>query len=506
MAQSRWLSGTTLLAGLMITTAAYADLTPDQVWKTWQDTASSMGQTITVGSQDKADGSLTLKNVTVTSSNKDATVKVAIPEIDMQTNDEGAVEVTLSESVPLTMHTEVPGEATTDGSTPKKSMSDVGMTLSNTGLTITVSGAPGDMTYAVEGDEFGVSLDSLVSDGKPIDMKAAMTVESPEGKSHVTGTDLRQFDGSSSAASITFSLTANNPDGKGTLKVEGNTGQFTSTSKGALPAKMDSTDFAAMLKAGLMLQNTASFGPVTYDASVTGGEKDMSSKGTVEQASFATEMDKDHLKYSTASKGTDIAVTSAALPVPVDVKIAETAFNLLMPVAKSDTSQDFALLTKIDGLAINEEVWGMVDPTAQLPHTPATLIVDLAGKAHWLFDIFDPAQQKAPPAMPGKVEALTLNQLKVTAVGADLSGTGAVTFDNAGPVPKPVGSVDLTLVGGNGVIDKLIAMGMLPKDQAMGARMMLGMFAKPGTAPDTLTSKIEFNADGSILANGQRIQ
>ncbi|OIQ64787.1 hypothetical protein GALL_536590 [mine drainage metagenome] len=94
----------------------------------------------------------------------------------------------------------------------------------------------------------------------------------------------------------------------------------------------------------------------------------------------------------------------------------------------------------------------------------------------------------------------------VAAVGADLSGTGAVTFDNTSAVPVPSGSVDLKLVGGNGLIDKFIAMGLLPKDQAMGFRMMLAMFAKPGEGTDTLTSKIEFNKDGSILANGQRIQ
>ena len=61
-------------------------------------------------------------------------------------------------------------------------------------------------------------------------------------------------------------------------------------------------------------------------------------------------------------------------------------------------------------------------------------------------------------------------------------------------------------VWGNGLIDKVTKMGLVPQDQAMGARMMLGMFAKPGEGTDTMTSKIEFNADGSIMANGQRIQ
>jgi hypothetical protein len=50
-------------------------------------------------------------------------------------------------------------------------------------------------------------------------------------------------------------------------------------------------------------------------------------------------------------------------------------------------------------------------------------------------------------------------------------------------------------------------MGLLPEDQAMGARMMMGMFARPGDGEDTLVSKIEVDgASGSISANGQRLK
>lgn len=73
-------------------------------------------------------------------------------------------------------------------------------------------------------------------------------------------------------------------------------------------------------------------------------------------------------------------------------------------------------------------------------------------------------------------------------------------------VPQPVGGIDLTLVGGNALIDKLVAVGLVPEQQAMGARMMLGLLAVPGDTPDTLNSKIEINEMGHILANGQRIQ
>jgi hypothetical protein len=48
-------------------------------------------------------------------------------------------------------------------------------------------------------------------------------------------------------------------------------------------------------------------------------------------------------------------------------------------------------------------------------------------------------------------------------------------------------------------------MGLLPEDQAMGFRMMLGMFTRPGAGGDQVTSLIEFR-DGGIFANGQQLQ
>ena len=164
--------------------------------------------------------------------------------------------------------------------------------------------------------------------------------------------------------------------------------------------------------------------------------------------------------------------------------------------------------------AVSDMIWGLLDPSAQLPRDPATLALDLSGKAKVLFDFLNPDQAAAlqsSGAAPGELNALTLKSLVLDAVGARLTGTGDFTFDNSDltsfdGMPRPTGAVDLKLVGGNGLLDKLVAMGMLPQEQAMGARMMMGLLAVAGTEPDTLNSKIEINDAGHILANGQRIQ
>ncbi|KZY37515.1 hypothetical protein A3731_41755 [Roseovarius sp. HI0049] len=113
--------------------------------------------------------------------------------------------------------------------------------------------------------------------------------------------------------------------------------------------------------------------------------------------------------------------------------------------------------------------------------------------------------------MPGELNSLDLNSLTVSAAGAELTGDGSFTFDNSDMttfegMPAPTGSVNLMLVGGNALLDKLVAMGFVPEEQAAGARMMMGLFAVPGDGEDTLTSTIEVKGDGQVLANGQRIR
>ena len=97
------------------------------------------------------------------------------------------------------------------------------------------------------------------------------------------------------------------------------------------------------------------------------------------------------------------------------------------------------------------------------------------------------------------------------AVGIKLTGTGDFAFNNGdlesfGGFPAPSGEANFQLSGANTLIGKLIEMGLITESDAMGARMMMGMFAVPGEDEDTLTSKIEIAEDGQILANGQHIK
>lgn len=157
-------------------------------------------------------------------------------------------------------------------------------------------------------------------------------------------------------------------------------------------------------------------------------------------------------------------------------------------------------------------IWNMFDPSGALPRDPATFEIDLTGTARQLFDLFDESQAAAieESDMPAEIETLNIDALTLEIAGALLTGTGAFTFDNSDlttfdGIPRPEGELNMELAGANQLIDTLISIGLLPEDQAMGARMMLSMFARPA-GDDLLTSTIEINEAGHVLANGQRLQ
>jgi hypothetical protein len=178
-----------------------------------------------------------------------------------------------------------------------------------------------------------------------------------------------------------------------------------------------------------------------------------------------------------------------------------------LPLTKGDAPQDFSFLTKVVDLQISEEIWAMLDPTGALPHDPATLVIDTTGTALLKADLMASAEGATPDA---ELHSLNVNDLTARIAGAELTGTGAFTFDNTDlttfeGMPAPTGKMELKLVGGNGLLDALVAMGMLSEDDAMGARMMIAMFANPGAGEDELTSVLEFK-DKGFFANGQQLQ
>jgi hypothetical protein len=235
----------------------------------------------------------------------------------------------------------------------------------------------------------------------------------------------------------------------------------------------------------------------TEKGPVTGSGRAQSGHATVG-------LSREAVRYAASGSNTVIELQTMQFPVPMKATVDQGEVEFALPMAATTESQPFTGKIGLIGLNLSEQIWAMLDPTAKLDHGPATLIIDLTGKGKALIDLFSPAAT-ASPAPPLQIDSLNVNKVQLTAAGAELTGNGALTFDNSMGKPMPLGAVDLKLAGSNKLMDALVAMGVIPQDQVMFGKMMLGLYAVPA-GDDLFTSKIEFKEGGKILANGQPIQ
>ena len=490
--------------------AALADLTPSQVWSDWQSYMAGVGYQIEATETERG-GDLTVSDVTLgfTAPEGAGSMEMSLGAIEFNQNGDGTVAIVLPDTMPIKITGEGrPGDAQTF---------DMTVTLTQAGHSLIASGSPQELTYVYDADSMTAVLDQVMMNGQGVENGTAkMNLAGTDINTTTTMTigDLRGYDQSSTVASVSYSFEVETPeDGGQKADISGAISGLTVTGTGTLPTDMpEMTDMSAMLGAGFDISGNIAYQSGSSNFDVENPRDGSFKMQTSSQGgSLDVAVGSDGIAYGGGQQDLKMTVNVVGMPFPIEVAMADSAFNLAMPATKSDVSQDFAFGLTMGNFTMSDLLWGIFDAAGQLPRDPATVKLDLTGKAKVLVDFLNPEAAAGMPGAPGELEALNLNTLLVDAVGAKLEGSGQITMDGTGPsmVPgmgSPVGVLNFALAGGNGLIDKLVAMGFVPQEQAMGARMMMGMFAVPGDGPDTLKSKIEFTQDGQILANGQRIR
>ncbi|WP_417733761.1 DUF2125 domain-containing protein [Roseovarius sp.] len=497
----------TLVSAAFSGTAALADVTADQVWQDWKAYLGTFGYEV-AGDEQKAGDTLAISNIamSVTAPDMPSLVTLRMSRMELIENADGTVSVILPATTPIAMVSDVePGKTTT-----------ATMELAQRALKMTVSGTPEAMQYAYDADEVSLELTGLDIDGDAVEIgEARIAFANMRGTSEsIRNADLRDIRQQMAAGPVTYGLDFTDPDAGGHLSLTGSLASAGFDGTVSLPSGIDNTDMVASLDAGFRFDSA-----MTYEnASVAYALEDSGDtiEGTSASAggSLRSVFGPEGLGYQAKGRDLDITVTSSDLPFPVTFGMARSGFDMKMPVAQGEEAQDFALAVELGDFTLSEVIWSLFDPAGQLPRDPATLAFDLTGKGRLFVDLLDPGQMENladSGDAPGELQSLDLNSMTLRAAGATLTGDGGFVFDNSDltsfdGIPAPEGAIDLKLIGGNGLLDTLIAMGFVPKDQAMVARMMVGMFAVVGEGEDTLNSRIEVNEQGHVLANGQRLR
>lgn len=487
--------------------AAQADVTAQDVWSDWRAYLSASGYEVsateTMSGNTLRIGDLILQ---VPLAEADDPVQVSMGDLEFVENADGTVNAVFPDSIPIAIDFKNAGKAFR-----------VNILWEQGDNTMLVSGDPSAMTHAYSAKFSNMTFTGATADGQPMPpdlMRFVLAMERVSSKTTMRLGELRNYDQLINISTLNYDAAFKAPDGNDQGSFKGTIWGLGLQGKTAIPLELTPDDMLQMLKDGLSVDGTITYSAGKTDIEGVAEGESFGFSGKSRGGYLTVKMDESQLLYDLNQKSPKVEVTSAQLPFPVSFEMAKAGFKLLMPLSTSEEEQDFAFGLTLGDFEMADVLWNIFDAAAVLPRDPASIVLDLTGKALVLVDFLDPKvaarldQMSEPPA---ELNALTINQVLVSAVGAKLSGSGGFTFDNNamtmfGGVPRPTGSVEMELVGANGLIDKIVQMGFVSAQDAMGARMMMGMLAVPGDAPDTLKSKLEINQQGHVLANGQRIQ
>ncbi|WP_417728642.1 DUF2125 domain-containing protein [Roseovarius sp.] len=488
-------------------TAGFADLTALQVWEDWQSYLQSNGYAVQ-GEAAQGGDTLTIRDLAMRMDVPEdgGRIELRMGQVQLVEQGDGSVVVILPATMPVAMDLrDEAGE-------------QVALTtqIAQQGLEMRVTGDPDAMQYVYSAQEVAMMVTDLVAGEAAVEIGAAevrMTDLAGRYESEgVAGT--RAITHGMTAGPVSYQFEFTDPKEGGHAEIKGTMARVSLTGDGEHVGGVNASDMAAALRAGLRIDSEIEYEDGTTSYKVTNQSDMIEGTQSSEAGTLRFGMGPDGLRYAGEGRGVRLAMSGNDLPFPVTAEMARLGFALVMPVAKSDAAQYFALALDFGGFTMSDMIWAMFDPGAQLPRDPATIRVDLSGKGRLFYDLLDPKQMSAledADEVPGEIESLALNDLTIDLAGAKLTGAGAFTFDQTDltsfdGVPAPEGAIDLRLVGGNGLLDKLIDLGFVAEDQAMVVRMMAGMFARADTGEDELTSRIEVTEEGQVLANGQRLK
>ena len=504
------LTRSTALALCLPASAAFAELTSADVWADWKSYMTSAGYTLSA-SEITNGSTLTVTDLNMAmelgEDTGEGAARVVMESLRFVEQGDGSVSIELPAQSSIVVNMMPPnGEKV-----------DLTVRFDQSDPVMNATGDPGNLTYTYAAASAAMVMDGLTVNGLPVPQDIARFDLTMSDVSYVVQTAvgaMRTIQQTISLGSLDYDIAFTDPESEGAFKLVGAMQGIAMQGSGELPLDSDPQDMNAMLSAGLDFDGTFTSTGGKYELTFSGPEGSGTANSTSEGGQISIAMSTAGLSYDVLQRNVDFNMLLTEFPLPLSISAAEIGTKVLMPVQKSPEAQEFGLGVSLNDFTMSDMIWGLFDPSGQLPRDPATLIVDLTGQAKVLFNFLDPKQAailESTGAAPGELNALTLNKLELDAAGAQLTGAGEFTFDNSDVVtfdgiPRPEGGLDLKLVGGNGLLDKLVGMGLLPQDQAMGARMMMGLFAVPGEAPDTLNSRIEVNGEGHVLANGQRIR
>lgn len=495
----------TLLAAVLCGSTASADVTAQQVWDNWTEQMAVYGQGFTTTGETMSGDTLTISGVKIEMADEEASVLAELGDINLTENGDGTVTITVPESYPITLDftPEFGGDTSID------------LSVTHVDMNLTVSGDPDAMVYDISADRYAISVVGLEgNETEDVDLEdAVIAMIDIAGQYSVKEDNLTRIAYAFEMGALDIDVLFREIGGDGIVSFNGDIADLGMLANIDMPIDMDMDAEEPPFADGLAMDGGYTFGNVSYVFDIDVDGEAASGEATVDGGELAFSFDIDGMAYTGGSRGIAVSMLiPEEFPLPIEASMAKYGFDFVIPLSQGDGPRDARMAFNFTELAISDMLWGLGDPQGILPRDPVTVALGIDAQVTPFFDFLDPSQQQAAMMsdIPGELNGAQITELTIKAAGAEITGDGAFTFDNTDletfdGLPRPEGEVNFAINGVNGLIDKLIQMGLIPEEKAMMPRMMMGMFTTP-VGDDMLTSTIEINAEGQILANGQRLR
>lgn len=425
---------TTSTLALATLTAPVFALTPEELWTTWSAYYANTGYEVSEGTRDLAGETLTLTDVTLKQESAPGeVVTMTLPELVMTGTGDGGVRSTFGQGMKIVVLTR---DADDEPVTVNASM-----TLD--GAEVVSTGDAAAHTDTLTAPTMVATLDSVDLPGDDDDLKdvGRLTVTDLTGTSTYAEGG-RNVSSDSRAAKAEYSASV--PGEDGTVTASGSISDIEATGDMVLPAEGSfnfGKDMAAALRAGATLSGMFKFGAGDHKFDFKGTDEDGAAQSGMMTAredgvEMTFQLDQAALAAKGVLTGLDYKMTGTEMPLPIAYQMAESTFDIQMPVLKSDTPQPMKFVHSVKGLILDEAIWASFDPEKKLPRDPANLDVDLTGKLRLKVDLFDPEQMKALTEAQEVSEAATATPEPTEAPAPDAQPEAPATADpSAGTAP-----------------------------------------------------------------------
>jgi hypothetical protein len=485
---------------ILVCSPAVAQVSAADLWAEWQATSAAVGQQMTATVTQTADG-LVLENFVTRTEADGTTTTGTLDRVTMTEQADGSVSVEISN--PYTATVMFPEDV-------GGPMITLEILVAHEGLDITASGTADARTYVYSADVITVTEGYIGNDrGDPpptIDMEIIARNLATTYLISGPPTQEQRFESTGSVGSVAGRFDVLPPPGEdGRLKASFGLGEMTSDASGTIVALATMQQNADGLPEGFEVEGTTSYDWTRFEMSFEAPGESFDIRYTNDGGNFGIALSNAELRYDISATGMDTRVSGADLPVPIAANAASSELSLTVPLAASPEPSNAAVRLAYRDLAVSEEAWSLMDPSGAVPRNPLTVVLDATAQVQLMVDLMS-AEAMAMDRPPGELRALSVSELEVTFGGTSLTGTANMTFAPGQIVPQPVGRADLSLVGGNALLDQLQGAGVINAEQAGMARGVAGMFTRPGAMPDTIETTIEFQQGGGITANGVPLQ